>query len=331
MFESSSSSASAEHPVHSVRCFGETKFFRQCPRYIYSQCEGPSFCWEHRDQQQVRVDEQQHQLEQERQHQLENERQQLFHLETFHPRSPRHVPINFEDRNIDRNIGNSNPRENWAPLGAYLTNLPEIQNVLQKTVNDKRLNELAEDDQNVHTAEVQLGVSGAIKRLRQWAGQMRIQKNLPDIIAASIRGEPSTIEMEALSHLHHCYQWNDDTLMFGTTYPQLATWVWARINRGSENDELLRYRFFEEVQESKGQCLNGNMARLMNIFSAIDLEMSPQSTVLSKDELQRQISIAVRDLGKDSFVRIKQLLQEAHVPKEEHDIWLEAARENVEN
>jgi hypothetical protein len=40
----------------SVRCFGETKFFRQCPRYIITNNEH-CFCWEHSEQTKVRLHE----------------------------------------------------------------------------------------------------------------------------------------------------------------------------------------------------------------------------------------------------------------------------------
>jgi len=217
--------------------------------------------------------------------------------------------------------------DDWAPIGAFITNQEET---LQKSLSTKRLLELAEDEQNVHTPEVQLGVNGAIKRLRTWAGSIKIQKNLPDVIHSSIKGGLSDLQMEALEHLYHCYQWNDDTKMFGVTYPQLATWVWARVNRGSEIDELLRERFFEEVLESKGQCLNGNMARLMNVFSALDLEMSPQQSKMSREEMQEKISLLIQSKSQDCLNEVKKLLLEAQVYGKEAQEWIDAVFERIQ-
>ena len=218
--------------MQSRRCYGETKFFRQCPRYVAAITLEPCFCYEHVDQRSVRLEE-------------------------------------------IRNQKNDGQDEiSWAPLGFFETNRPKKTKI--KHISDERLRELTSDDQNVHTAEVQQGVGAAIKRLRAWARTMNIktERDLSSVVETSCANDH--LGLRAVEHLRHCYQWNDETLMFGVTYPQLASWVWARIHLDCENKELLIQRFFEEVTESSGQCLNGNMARLMNVFAALDLEMSPQ-------------------------------------------------------
>ena len=123
-------------------------------------------------------------------------------------------------------------------MGAYLTNRDILEAAPPQ--NPSRLRELASVEQNVHTAEVQLGVSGAIKRLRAWSETNRIktERDLAALIASTLYSEPDETESKALEHLSHCYQWNDDTRMFGTTYPQLASWVWARVNREHENRDF---------------------------------------------------------------------------------------------
>lgn len=267
----------------SVRCFGETKFFRQCPRYIIRNSDKPCFCYEHIDQTQVRLEEVQ----------VQNEMGQ---------------------------------RPEWAPLGAFLSNLDTdetpIQPILQK--NTSRLQELADDDQNVHTAEVQIGVSNAIKKLKQWAKGVKTERDLALKIEQSLE---STEHVEkALEHLRHCYQWNDETCMFGVTYPQLASWVWARVTREHENRELLMERFFEEVEESTGQCLNGNMARLMNVFAAIDVEMSPQQIGMSKEQVQHFISKAVTNASclEEAYAQVKSILNDGGIPEHEWNSWLKS-------
>lgn len=276
--------------MQSVRCFGETKFFRQCPRYICVPKDdqaNPCFCWEHKDQREVRL----------------------------------------EEVEMQRNNGHE---DEWAPLGAYLTNRENITDAAPPQ-NPSRLRELASDEQNVHTAEVQLGVSGAIKRLREWSETNRIktERDLATLIASTLYSEPDETESKALEHLSHCYQWNDDTRMFGTTYPQLASWVWARVDREHENRDLLRERFFEEVADSSGQCLNGNMARLLNVFAAIDLEMSPQEVCLSREQLQSLVAKAV-DSSKtvdDALELVYELLERASVNFDERRGWIDCVRE----
>lgn len=269
--------------MKSIRCYGETKFFRQCPRYVTSDSVTLSFCWEHDDQRQARL--------------------------------------------ADLIIS-----EEWKPLGFHLTNNLEVD-VKKKQIESskQRLKELSEDDQNVHTAEVQQGVGAAIRKLRAWAAKenVRTERNLPALIESlSSIGNDNEIVTQALDHLRHCYQWNDNTMMFGVTYPQLASWVWARINF-HENRELLVERFFDEVSESAGQCLNGNMARLMNVFSALDLEMSPQEIFLSRDQLQSLAAKAVAesDSVQSALNKVGELLDKANVATEERKGWLQSVKE----
>jgi hypothetical protein len=278
--------------MQSVRCFGETKFFRQCPRYILAPREtlDPCFCWEHKDQRTVRL----------------------------------------QEVEVQRTAG---AQSEWAPLGAFITNQDVVAPI--PILSRGRLRELADDDQNVHTAEVQLGVNGAIRRLQAWAieANIKAERDLPAKVASTIMSTlPDDIEQAALEHLRHCYQWNDDTKMFGTTYPQLATWVWARVDREHENRDLLRERFFEEVAESAGQCLNGNMARLMNVFSAIDLEMSPQEVCLSGEQLQNLAARAVQQASSldDALLEIRDLLLRANVAECDWEGWLQSTRDAFE-
>jgi len=266
-----------------MRCFGETKFFRQCPRYVISNTN-PCFCWEHEGQRHVRAAE------------IQAFQREWLELE-------------------------------WAPIGAFLTNRRT-----KSHKNIRRLQELAADDQNVHTPEVQLGVAGAICRLKAWAfeSNIEVEKDLPSVIAATVRQTSRLVE-EALDHLRHCYQWNDDTVMFNTTYPHLATWVWARVDRPHENRDILRERFFEEVADSVGQCLNGNMARLMNVFAAIDMDMSPQDSLtnafgLTNEQLQQKVSQAVlsSSSAQEALEKATPLFAEAGLQDADKKAWTDS-------
>lgn len=277
--------------MRGVRCFGETKFFKQCPRHIVNYLlEGPCFCWEHVNQREVRIEE------------------------------------------ISKQTEHKSEELEWAPLGAFSSNY--LEEYANSEITETRLFDIALDDQNVHTPEIQQGVGKAIKKLSDWAKENKIktEKNLHRVIMNTLEIENDEIVSRALLHIEHCYQWNDDTNMFGTTYPQLASWVWARVNSNLELKNILQERFFEEVAESEGQCLNGNMARLMNVFAAIDLEMSPQETrvCIDREEMQRSIAFVIKetvDLA-EALDKVKNLLKLGQVPQSEFKYWLQSVEEN---
>lgn len=298
----------------SCRCFGETKFFRQCLRYIVVEEEVCiCYCWEHEYQRDVRLEEQE---------------MKVKHVE--------------KQTNVD----------NWEPIGAYVSNREELlldaaatSSLMLEEAKEKenrRLADFADDEQNVHTPEIQFGVNESIKKLKRWAlnNGFGIQKDLLTTIQKTFLVEPSEIECQALEHIAHCYQWNDETSMFAVTYPQLASWVWARVDREHENRELLRMRFFEEVSESAGQCLNGNMARLINIFAAIDPEMSPQDCggeeknedFISKEQLQYLISSKLKECKEYMSAKkaVEALLKQARIPLQNWEDWLESVKEYYE-
>jgi hypothetical protein len=189
------------------------------------------------------------------------------------------------------------------------------------------MRELAEDDQNVHTPEVQVGMNAVIRKLEEWAHQkgIRTERDLAGTIVRQIR-DPNIVQRQALEHLMHCYRWNDNTVMFGVTYPKLASWVWARIQLPHPDRELLQERFFEEVAASSGQCLNGNMVRLMNTFASIDSELSFQSApsvqyemgAISKLVETGELSV------REAFLKAEPILNAAGIQGKDMDPWLEA-------
>jgi hypothetical protein len=225
----------------------------------------------------------------------------------------------------ERVRANEQSEGEWRPIGAY-----PLKPASDET-NPARLKALAVDDQNVHTPEVQGGVSAAIRKLWTWAQSQKIktEHDLVSTILKKIKYAQNATQAAALAHLRACYSYHDDTLMFGVTYPMLASWVWARILH-SKNDVLMD-RFFEEVKDSAGQCLNGNMARLMNVFAAIDEDLSPQDAQpeVSKESLQVLVAKAVdSDMDLSELMNaVQTLLQKAGVPTEEWGIWIDAVIE----
>lgn len=216
----------------------------------------------------------------------------------------------------------------WMPMGAFD---PGVHAVPAPNAPG-RLRKLVDDEQNVHTPEVQSTVAKSIKTLHAWASENKIRTER-DIVAVILRVHKETPNVKlALDHLRSCYDYNDDTLMFGVTYPMLVSWVWHRISRDTIHRELLTERFFDEVRESAGQCLNGNMSRLMNVFAAIDEELSPQdsSEIISRDALPLLVAKAVDDPTKatsELVNEVQSLLLQANVPAEEWGVWIDAVLE----
>ena len=93
---------------------------------------------------------------------------------------------------------------------------------------------------------------------------------------------------------------------------------------------LLLERFFEEVFESTKLCLNGNMARLMNVFACVDEDIHPQdgSKVYTPEILQTSIFQIIHNLEWDideMVHKIRTVLFEAQLPLESWGDWIDAA------
>jgi len=202
-------------------------------------------------------------------------------------------------------------------------------------IDTKRLEKLANDDQNVHTPEIQIPLIHAVNRLLSWGRGMKINDDLslPTLIQSTI--EPSEINLTAelaIEYINNIFQSNDETEIFGSNYKEICLFVWIRLNyRFQEDTEklmLLRTRFFQEVSESIGQCLNGNIARLINVFSGVDSEMSIQLASITKEQfielLLDKLDLLTPEMA---MQRTYQLLLKAQIPEDEWGPWIDAVRE----
>jgi len=208
------------------------------------------------------------------------------------------------------------------PLKIEKNVLPEVRQVVAAT---ERLKELVQDEENVHTPEVQVGMNLVIRKLEEWAKRNNIQKSKDlavDVLQAT--PNPTPIQTRAIEHLMNCYLVTDNTKMFGTTYPNLASWVWARIHQSHEHRETLIQRFYEEVSESAGECLNGNMVRLMNVFAALDPELSYQSAPSHEFQMSALAKEVEDGLPiRAAFHRAEKILNRAGIYDRDMDPWLE--------
>ena len=174
------------------------------------------------------------------------------------------------------------------------------------------------DKENVHTKPVQSITQTVIEKLLNWGKDIETEPNLPSLVLLRIPIEPSETELRAYNHLLECYDISDDFVMFGTTYPRICTLVWHRV----KDNDVLMARFFEEVSESVGLCLNGNMARLVNVFAGIDDELSPQKIVMDKQQFQQQIGKALSLNPIDCMEKVLGLCKEAQLTETETHIWI---------
>lgn len=220
--------------------------------------------------------------------------------------------------------------------------------VFQIEINKKeeRLKELSKDEENVHTPEINDILQISIENLKNWAKKknIRVEKNLSDTIETFLlsnegrcwRGNEKV--NGALFHLRECYQFNDPLKLLDVTYPEVSSWVWNRIILTEDYDkrQFLLERFFEEIFEGTKLCLNGNMARLMNVFACVDDEINPQdgSKIYTPEILHTSIYniIQEKDLELDTMIlKIRTVLYEAKVPVDDWGDWLDAAIEEKLN
>lgn len=209
-----------------------------------------------------------------------------------------------------------------------------------KKKTSKTLSDLAKDEENVHTPEINSLLIKSIENLKNWANEkkIKVQYNLTDTIQTYLlsnqgrewRGHPNV--QGALNHLRECYNIKDDMALLGVTYPQLSSWVWSRITSTEDEDKkrLLLERFFEEVFESTKLCLNGNMARLINVFACIDDEINPQdgSKVYTPEILQGSIYNVIQNVNfeiDEMIHEIRTILYDAKVPLDLWADWIDEA------
>ena len=209
-----------------------------------------------------------------------------------------------------------------------------------KKKTSKTLSDLAKDEENVHTPEINSLLIKSIENLKLWATEkkIKVQYNLCDTIETYLlsnqgrewRGHSNV--QGALNHLRECYSIKDDLALLGVTYPQLSSWVWGRIMSTLDEDKqrLLLERFFEEVFESTKLCLNGNMARLINVFACIDDEINPQdgSKVYTPEILQTSIYNIIQNVKyeiDEMIHEIRTILYDAKVPLDSWGDWIDEA------
>jgi hypothetical protein len=373
--------------LKSFRCLGETRTGRQCSqRCVSLPNENFSFCAEHEVQRSIRL-------------------------------------IDFNAQGI---IFENAESYTWRRLGIGDSDHTE-SNLVKQVRQERNLKDLSDDDENIHTIEIQRPLMQAISSLRIWAQSLNIttevnlgksveaflklnylqkqqeqdlqvqkqQTKLPkeiepkktnslnpinntkftqtivnefwtgsiktisstnvtstNVITPSLKSETTLnpksieftkIEKDCIDHLNRVYSVDDTETVLGITFPVLSSWVWNRVIKTEDKarkDELVK-RFIEEMAESKGLCLQGNLTRLMNVFSGLDAEMSIQEVdifdtgPISQSYMQQQVSAAVTRFSKklityeELLKTVYLLMKRSNASKEVVDDWLKAIDDYV--
>ena len=357
-------------PLKSFRCWGETRT-GQCTKTCLSKLgEDFSFCAEHESQRDLRL----------------------------------------------RHVQNDISSYEWVRLFGTLQE-NEIDSVIKpQKPKDRNLKNLADDEENIHTIEIQRPLVRAIGVLRTWAESKKLKSpivNFPTVVEEYIlkrkpttksntlppvspspsplqrnqkytqnvvnefwRGslqtvrfpsvaqiqqaklQPKTevktvtnenseftkVEKECLDHLKKVYSIEDTESVLEITFPVLASLVWFRITltEDAERRNVLVQRFVEEMADGSGLCLQGNLTRLMNVFSGLDAEVSLQDVdyfdtgPISSSYMQQQVAAAVSKYSKgelksyEELVLIAQsLMKRANASKEVYEDWMSAIRDFV--
>jgi len=120
--------------------------------------------------------------------------------------------------------------------------------------------------------------------------------------------------------LHEFAQDYLDGMAFGIRYGQVVDHVWAYIRTHDHRADLV-YRLLQELNDGRGSCVNGKMARLINTLQGYDdtVTMPPPREVF-QIQIERLRSIPVEERSSQA----RRLFEEYQIPGDEQPPWLEA-------
>lgn len=336
--------------LKSYRCLGETRNGRQCAQRCVSLVgDDFSFCADHENQRGIRLSD--------------------FRAQGLTSYTWRRLGLNEIDSGIGKELQrgrdlrvladddeNIHTIEIQRPLiqaisalrlWADSNNLKPEQD-LGKTVHDFLLKQKQDQDKDTNTKVIEKPKKELTETIVNefWRGSMKTVSSLKQQTTNISSGKeylPSKIEKDCIDHLNRVYSIDDKESVLGITFPVLSSWVWNRVlmtKDGLRREELVK-RFVEEMAESKGLCLQGNLTRLMNVFSGMDAEVSLQEVdffdtgPISNSYMQQQTAAAVTRFTKklisyDELIAIvRVLMKRASASKEVLEDWLKAIEDLV--
>jgi hypothetical protein len=109
-------------------------------------------------------------------------------------------------------------------------------------------------------------------------------------------------------------------------YKVVLRGLWAKIKTFQDKElktELVK-RLFEECSEALGMCADGHVGRLVNVLVGYDEQF--KSNISPKEYFQNNMALIAKSDVPLAFKidQAKKLMDEASIPEEEREAWLEA-------
>lgn len=183
------------------------------------------------------------------------------------------------------------------------------------------LRAFATDNQNVHRSSVQENTQRVIHILLG-RSVPDDQDTLTEIIVdfndgSKIRWRNDIVRNNVLHELTNDYV---EAVAFNVRYKDVLDRVWTYIRAHTERRQLVRI-LAHEVADGRNMCVNGKMARLINVLQGYDETLS--ITELPREVFQNAIA-ALMGRPLEERERAAQVLFEAHgIPENERGAWLE--------
>lgn len=186
------------------------------------------------------------------------------------------------------------------------------------------LHAFGSDSENVHRSSVQNATQKGLDVLMRRSVQID-QETLAEIVEAFQIKENvkfgADAKDKAITELTNDYY---ITVAFGVSYGDLLDRVWATIRQKDEPAQVIR-RLAQEVCEGYKKCVNGKIARLVNVLQGFDEELNDAMTGGTAPREAFQAKFATL-LGLPVSVRREaalEVFQEYQIPEDERPTWLE--------
>jgi len=121
-----------------------------------------------------------------------------------------------------------------------------------------------------------------------------------------------------IQELHRDYEISE---AFGVKYSRVLDHLWTFIKTHVERIELTR-RLAEELNEGRGMCSNGKMARLVNVLQGYDETMAV-TVAPQREQFQSKIAALLARPHAERRDAAMSLFTEYNIPADEHTTWLE--------
>jgi hypothetical protein len=151
------------------------------------------------------------------------------------------------------------------------------------------------------------------------------QETLPEIIDAfqikeTVRFGPETKD-KAITEITNDYY---VTVAFGVQYGDLLDRVWATIRQHPETVQLIR-RLAQEVCDGYKKCVNGKIARLVNVLQGFDTELDEAVAggPPPKEAFQAKFATLLRLPVEERRAAALEVFHEYQIPEAERATWLE--------